>query len=158
MNNIETSKKISKIIKNLGVGYIERGDSAFYNIEEDEITLPEKYKFIDKYSYYATQLHEICHSTGHINRLNRNMNIKNNEDRAREELIAEISSSFLMVNLNVNPKAEHYENHKSYIQSWISILENNPNELFRAINESNNVCKYIREILISKNKKKEMER
>ena len=120
--------------------------------------MQEKYNFIDKYSYYATQLHEICHSTGHINRLNRNMNIKNNEDRAREELIAEISSSFLMVNLNVNPKAEHYENHKSYIQSWISILENNHNELIRAINESKNVCKYIREILISKNKKKEMER
>lgn len=56
--------------------------------------LPPSSKFFDKYSYYATQLHELSHATGHSSRLNRNLNNQNKKDYAREELIAEISSSF----------------------------------------------------------------
>lgn len=153
-NNIETSKYINKIINKLGVIYEEHGNQAFYSPLEDKITLPEKDKFIDKYSYYATELHELCHSTGHSSRLNRNLQTKDKKDYAREELIAEISSSFLMQELNVPADAEHYDNHKSYIQSWISILNDKPNELFKAINESNKVVKFIDDKL--KEKSKEM--
>ena len=153
-NNIETSKYINKIINKLGVKYEEHGNQAFYSPLEDKITLPEKDKFIDKYSYYATELHELCHSTGHSSRLNRNLQTKDKKDYAREELIAEISSSFLMQELNVPADAEHYDNHKSYIQSWISILNDKPNELFKAINESNKVVKFIDDKL--KEKSKEM--
>ena len=80
----------------------------------------------------------------------------NKKDYAREELIAEISSSFLMQKLNVDAKAEHYDNHKTYIQSWIEILEDKPGELFKAINESNKVVDYINEH--SRNKEKNYER
>lgn len=153
-NNIETSKYINKIINKLGVKYEEHGNQAFYSPLEDKITLPEKDKFIDIYSYYATELHELCHSTGHSSRLNRNLQTKDKNDYAREELIAEISSSFLMQELNVPADAEHYDNHTSYIQSWISILNDKPNELFKAINESNKVVKFIDDKL--KEKSKEM--
>ena len=142
-NTIDTSKYISTLIKNLKVKYSEYGDRAFYRPSTDEIVLPSKDKFVDKYSYYATQLHEICHSTGNEKRLNRNLSSKDKKEYAREELIAEISSSFLMQKLNVDPKAEHYDNHKSYVQSWIEILEDKPKELFTAINESNKVFNYI---------------
>ena len=71
------------------------------------------------------------------------MSNDNKKDYAREELIAEISSSFLMQKLNVDAKAEHFDNHKTYIKSWIEILEDKPNELFKAINESNKVVDYI---------------
>ncbi|MBO5004134.1 MAG: DUF1738 domain-containing protein [Clostridia bacterium] len=143
IDNIEISNYISKVIKKLGVKYSEEGNRAYYNPTTDEIVLPNKDKFVDNYSYYATQLHELCHSTGNQKRLNRNMSNNNKEDYAREELIAEISSSFLMQKLNVDVNAEHYDNHKAYIQSWIRILEDKPSELFKAINESNKVCKYI---------------
>lgn len=143
MKNVIVPKFISNLIHNLGVKYSEYGDRAFYKPSTDEIVLPPKEKFIDKYSYYATQLHELCHSTGSKKRLNRDLCNGNKKDYAREELIAEISSSFLMQKLNVDVRAEHYDNHKTYIQSWISILEDKPQELFRAINESNKVCDYI---------------
>ena len=110
--------------------------------------------FIDEYSYYATELHELCHSTGHESRLNRNLQTKDKKEYAREELIAEISSSFLMQELNISSTAEHYDNHKAYIQSWISILKDKPNELFKAINESNKVTKFIGEQIKDKNKEK----
>ena len=142
-NNIKISNYISNLFKKLGVSYDEFGNSAYYIPLEDKIVLPPKEKFDDEYSYYATQLHELAHSTGKDTRLNRNLFSSNKEDYAKEELVAEISSSFLMQKLNVPAKAEHYDNHKSYIQSWIKILEDKPQELFKAINESNKVYDYI---------------
>lgn len=143
MKNVEIPKFIKNTINNLGVKYSEHGNQAYYNPVTDEVVLPPREIFVDKYSYYATQLHELCHSTGNIKRLNRNMSNDNKKDYAREELIAEISSSFLMQKLNVDSKAEHFDNHKTYIKSWIEILEDKPNELFKAINESNKVVDYI---------------
>ena len=156
MKYVEIPNFIKNAIKNLGVKYSEYGNKAYYSLMTDEIVLPPKEVFVDKYSYYATQLHELCHSTGNKNRLNRNMSNDNKKAYAREELIAEISSSFLMQKLNVDVKAEHYDNHKTYIKSWIEILEDKPNELFKAINESNKVFDYINEH--SRNKEKNYER
>lgn len=154
--SIPANNFIKKIISKLGVKYSERGNEAFYSPTTDEIVLPESKKFYDEYSYYATQLHEISHSTGSKERLNRNIDFKDKKSYAREELVAEISSSFLMAKLGIIPETEDYNNHKSYIQSWISILEDKPNELFKAINESNKVYDYINDLV--KIKDKEMER
>ena len=154
--NIPANNFIKKIISKLGVKYSERGNEAFYSPTTDEIVLPESKKFYDEYSYYATQLHEISHSTGSKDRLNRNIDFKDKKSYAREELVAEISSSFLMAKLGIVPESEDYNNHKSYIQSWISILEDKPNELFKAINESNKVYDYINDLV--KIKDKEIER
>ena len=154
--SIPANNFIKKIISKLGVKYSERGNEAFYSPTTDEIVLPESKKFYDEYSYYATQLHEISHSTGSKDRLNRNIDFKDKKSYAREELVAEISSSFLMAKLGIVPESEDYNNHKSYIQSWISILEDKPNELFKAINESNKVYDYINNLVRIKDK--EMER
>lgn len=154
--SIPANNFIKKIISKLGVKYSERGNEAFYSPTEDEIVLPESKKFYDEYSYYATQLHEISHSTGSKDRLNRDIDFKDKKSYAREELVAEISSSFLMAKLGIVPESEDYNNHKSYIQSWISILEDKPNELFKAINESNKVYDYINDLV--KVKDKEIER
>ena len=150
--SIPANNFIKKIISKLGVKYSERGNEAFYSPTTDEIVLPESKKFYDEYSYYATQLHEISHSTGSKDRLNRNIDFKDKKSYAREELVAEISSSFLMAKLGIIPESEDYNNHKSYIQSWISILEDKPNELFKAINESNKVYDYINDLVKVKNK------
>ena len=150
--SIPANNFIKKIISKLGVKYSERGNEAFYSPTTDEIVLPESKKFYDEYSYYATQLHEISHSTGSKERLNRNIDFKDKKSYAREELVAEISSSFLMAKLGIVPESEDYNNHKSYIQSWISILEDKPNELFKAINESNKVYDYINDLVKVKNK------
>ena len=154
--SIPANNFIKKIISKLGVKYSERGNEAYYSPTTDEIVLPESKKFYDEYSYYATQLHEISHSTGSKDRLNRNIDFKDKKSYAREELVAEISSSFLMAKLGIVPESEDYNNHKSYIQSWISILEDKPNELFKAINESNKVYDYINDLV--KVKDKEIER
>ena len=153
-NTIPTNIYFKRLISKLHIEYIEEGNKAYYIPSKDTIVLPPSSKFFDKYSYYATQLHELSHATGHSNRLNRNLNIQNKKDYAREELIAEISSSFLMQKLNVKVNEDDYNNHKSYIQSWIQLLENKSNELFKAVGEANKICDY----LDSKVKNKEKER
>ena len=50
-NNIQVNSYINKIIDKLKVKYKEEGDKAFYNTNEDQVVLPEKNKFFDKYSY-----------------------------------------------------------------------------------------------------------
>ena len=154
--HIEPSKYIENIIKKLDINYSEIGNKAYYDPVNDKIVLPPKEQFIDKYSYYATQLHEISHATGNSNRLNRELENNLKEDYAREELIAEISSSFLMQKLNIPASAEHYNNHKAYIKSWIDILENKNSELFNAISEANKIYKYLNDI--DKNRIKNIEK
>ena len=156
LNNkkIEPSHYISNLIKKMDVKYSEKGNKALYRPRTDEIVLPPSHLFFDKYSYYATQLHELCHATGNKKRLNRDFS-NDEENYAREELVAEISSSFLMPKINIDVKAVHYENHKRYIQYWIKILKEQPAELFKAINEAKKVCDYIDNITKSKTKKYE---
>lgn len=153
-NTIPTNIYFKRLISKLHIEYIEEGNKAYYIPSKDTIVLPPSSKFFDKYSYYATQLHELSHATGHSSRLNRNLNNQNKKDYAREELIAEISCSFLMQKLNVKVHEDDYNNHKSYIQSWILLLEDKPNELFKAVGEANKIYDY----LDSKVKNKEKER
>ena len=155
---------ISNIIDNLNVGYEESGEDAFYIPSEDKVVIPLRDTFETNYSYYATQLHELSHSTGHKTRLSRNIeNYFGTEEYAKEELRAEISSSFLMQKFKLKYDQRHLNNHKAYIQSWIKVLKNNPQELFNAISDSNKIVDYLEENSISKdkinnlNKEKEME-
>lgn len=146
---------IDKIIKNMGVNYKEEGCKAYYNNPTDSVVVPPKELFKCEYEYCATQLHELCHATGHASRLNRNLeNAFGSENYAKEELKAEIGSSFLMQELDLTYDDTHIQNHLAYVQSWIDVLKKDPNELFRAIKDANKIVEYIEEkgeINISKN-------
>lgn len=149
---------IKNIIENLGVGYKEEGESAYYNPKEDIVVLPPSNTFKTDNSYYATQLHELAHATGHEDRLSRNMKGHfGTQDYAKEELRAEISSSFLMQKFHLEEDERHLNNHKSYVKNWIEILKNNPKELFDAISDSNKIVDYLEENSISKSKENDYE-
>ena len=141
---IYSSPFIQNAIKNLGVNYIEQGDQAYYAPLSDTVVIPEHTLFSSNYSYYATQLHELSHSTGHSTRLNRTFGDKfGDKEYAKEELRAEIAASFLAQDLSVVCKDEYINNHKAYVQSFLEILENEPNELFKAIKDAEKIHDYI---------------
>ena len=81
-------------------------------------------------------LHEMTHSTGHPSALNRGCNTDfGSPEYAQEELVAELGSLFLSADLgiqNTDYEGEHYENHVSYLQSWMHALEDDPSYLFKA--------------------------
>lgn len=144
---IEPNFYISSIIKGLRVRYEEKGTSAYYSPVEDKVVLPPSFSFADPYEYNATQLHELCHATGHPSRLNRGLKGQSSSTSyALEELRAEISSSFLMQKLDIKYAETYADNHVAYVQSWIEVLGKTPDELFKAIKDADKIVAYIDEL------------
>lgn len=138
---------IENIKKNTGIEVKEGGNSACYVPSMDIIRMPRKDTFDDEYSYGSVLLHEFSHSTGHESRLNRN--IKNSfgtPEYAKEELRAEIASCFLANELPLTINDSHMDNHKAYVQNWISIIEKDKNELFKAIKDAEIIADYLERI------------
>lgn len=148
---LEPLEAITAIINSLGVKYEEHGSKAYYSPIKDTVVLPPSDMFKNEQSYYATQLHELSHSTGHESRMNRDLkNMFGTQAYALEELNAEIASSFLCADLKIEEVEHEFEdtpenvmNHAAYVQSWIQVLENNPEKLFTAINTAQAIEEYI---------------
>ncbi|MDI9241910.1 ArdC family protein [Fusibacillus kribbianus] len=111
------------------------GDEAFYRPSEDKIYLPKEKYFETTGEFLATGIHEMAHSTGHPSRLNRLSDDRSIENYAREELVAEFSAVFVQADLGVTVP-EGLQNNSAYIKSWIQMLTDDPNALFRACREA----------------------
>ena len=141
-------KQRDTLLKNMDVKLMEGIADPSYSPISDTIFLPNERDFDDTYSYACTFLHEAGHATGHSSRLNRDLTGGfGSESYAKEELRAEIASAFTAQSLGLyltNHQLEHHNNlHKSYIQSWASVIKNSPEELFRAIKDAEKISDYL---------------
>lgn len=122
------------------------GKSAFYNKFSDSVTVPPRETFLNPESFYATLFHELSHSTGHEKRLGRFKDQRyasfGSEEYSREELVAEISSSFILNSLGINSNFTD-ENSLAYIQSWLQVLKNNPTWIITSANKAEKSANYI---------------
>ena len=119
-------------------------DRAFYNPSTDEIILPLRESFKSEQDFLATTLHEMVHSTGHKDRLDRDLSgTFGSEKYAKEELTAELGAMFLQSKLGIKIEGEHFDNHSAYLKSWIETLKKDPNELFRAANNADNATEML---------------
>lgn len=119
--------------------------SAFYSPGGDFICLPPRESFATVDAYYSTLLHEVGHSTGHPTRLNREFGGQfGSEGYAREELRAELASTFLCGELGIATTGSD-EQHAAYVKSWVSALKNDYNEIFRAAADAEKICNYLYE-------------
>lgn len=135
----------NKLIENMKVGFKEGGNEAFYSIAEDMIVLPKINQFDNEFEYITTFFHEAGHATGHVSRFNREMpSARGTDIYAREELRAEIASAFAAQTFGIDYTQNKYmENHEAYIQDYINVLENKPNELFAAIKDAEKISDYL---------------
>ena len=105
---------------------LEHQDNAYYSISKNQITLPEKSQFIDGESFYSTGWHEMVHSTGAENVLNR---LKpsggfGSAEYAREELVAELGSALIAQRYGISKHLK--EDSAAYLKSWLSSLKESP--------------------------------
>lgn len=120
------------------------GSEAYYSPKTDKTHIPNEEDFISMQEFYSTSFHEIGHSTGHSSRLNRDLANKfGTPEYAEEELRAEIASMFLGQEFGITADANDIRNNSAYIQSWKEKIKENPNVLFTAISDANNIAKYI---------------
>jgi len=107
------------------------GDKAYFAPGPDAIQLPLFEQFNSAEDYYAVELHELVHWSGHKSRLDRHtMNSFGSAEYAKEELVAEMGAAILCATLGVS--AEPREDHASYIASWLKALKNDKKFVFQA--------------------------
>jgi len=123
---------------------VEEGlrSTGSYIPELDKINMPELKYCTSAERYYKTLCHEYAHSTGHESRLKRDLTGDFKSDKyAFEELIAELSASMLAGHYGFQD--ETIDCTASYINSWISRLENDHTLIYKASKEAQRVYKYI---------------
>lgn len=146
LNDINEDEVVERVSLGLGVPIIEtyNSDRACYNVQKDEILIPLKGQFKSQVVYVSTVMHELGHSTGHESRLNRDIkNTFGTEAYAFEELVAEITSSFMGEYVNQPVTEELMNNHKAYIQSWAAAIKKDKNFLFKAVKEADRAADYM---------------
>lgn len=129
---------------------------AYYNKMDDYVNLPKIETFVNTESYYGTLFHELVHSTGHNERLNRKELLEskgmNSDKYAREELTAEMGASYLKSYAGIS--IEKLENNVAYIQGWLESLKNDKRFIVHASAQAQKATDYILNI---KNEEKELD-
>lgn len=123
------------------------GHKASYNVETDEINLPNKKTFNSVPEFYSTKYHELIHSTGAKKRLNRPELVETKgiffggDDYSKEELTAEIGASFLTAITGIGEKV--IDNSAAYIAGWLKQLRNDKRLVLSAAGKAQNAVDYI---------------
>lgn len=105
--------------------YPRHQDNAYYSISKDEIVVPEKSQFVSGESFYGTLLHEMTHSTGAKDRLDRfKAETFGDENYAREELVAELGSALISSRYGITKQIK--DESVAYLQSWLKELKESP--------------------------------
>lgn len=139
--------------------------SAAYAPGSDRILIAPRETFLSDEAFTRVLLHEMTHSTGHPSALNRGCNTNfGSPEYAQEELVAELGSLFLSADLGIQSadyEGEYYENHVSYLQSWMHALEDDPSYLFKAAAKADKAGTLIigrYNDVLEKHREKDMER
>ncbi|MDQ3230339.1 MAG: zincin-like metallopeptidase domain-containing protein [Pseudobdellovibrionaceae bacterium] len=144
-------RSLAEAYRSTGIRYEHGGQQAMYVPGPDVVRMPPYEQFYTEGGYVATLAHELVHSTGHSSRLDR---FTQNDEmfpdglkaRAFEELVAEIGSAFLGADLGVDGE---YENHASYLESWLTVLRSDKNFIFRAASQGAKAHSYLAQFLVS---------
>lgn len=141
---VERAEKLLEYWNDYESKIVYGGDAAFYRRSTDEIHSPKREAFKNQHEFYGTNFHEMGHSTGHESRLNRDLTgAFGSEKYALEELRAELSAMFLEQEVGLAVSEKHIENNSRYIKEWHDEIKENPDALFTAIADADNIVRYI---------------
>ena len=127
-----------------GAAIYETGSRAFYSPAKDHICIPPFSAFSSSEMFYSTLLHELSHWSGHPSRLNRKEGMQGrfgSSAYAMEELVAELASAFLSIQLKVSH--EPRKDHAQYLNSWIKVLGQDPKAFSSAVSKAQRVADYL---------------
>jgi antirestriction protein ArdC len=124
------------------------GSQAFYLPNIDLVRMPVPERFVNSECFYATEFHELVHSTGHTTRLNRNLSGKfapfGSPDYSKEELIAEMGSAFLCAAAGISPAT--IEQSATYIDGWRKRISDDPRLVIAAAGAGQRASDWIRAV------------
>ena len=119
--------------------------AAFYRPSEDRVNMPRQATFESVEKYYAALFHELTHSTGHKNRLDRKGITEQitfgSMNYSKEELIGEMGAAFLCGYSGIENVT--IDNSAAYIQGWLAKLENDKQLVISAAAQAQKAVNYI---------------
>ncbi len=140
VSEIEICEKAEHIFSSSGAKLSFDGiGEAFYSVTNDSIHMPARSSFKDHLGYYGTLMHELTHWTGAESRLNRNLQIQGRVHYAKEELVAELGSSFLCAHVGL----QYTSQHAAYIESWLSVLREDKSAIFKAASQARTATEFL---------------
>lgn len=118
---------------------------AAYDPVTDTVMIPGLASFHSSEGYYSTMFHELVHSTGHVERLNRFTSPENfkfgSEEYGKEELVAEIGASFLCAETGIAPRT--VEKSLGYVKRWAEVIKANPKLIVEAASQAQKAADLI---------------
>lgn len=109
------------------------GALACYSPMGDNIKMPAQKDFVAYDNYYHTFFHECGHSTGHKDRLARDLSGGfGSKLYAQEELVAELTAALAGQHFGYDVQGQD----AAYLQSWIKSLDNDASEIMRAASKA----------------------
>ena len=121
-------------------------NQAFYSPVKDFVQVPLMSQYENDAEYYSTLFHELTHSTGHKNRLNRSevvgVHFFGDMDYSKEELTAEMGAAFLCNQVGIDC-ARAFKNSVAYIQGWLKKLHDDKKAVVIAAGKAERAAKYI---------------
>lgn len=125
--------------------FSEKQGVPCYVPAKDQLCMPNISDFISSEEYYSTFFHEMVHSTGHKERLNREGVTGKisfgSSDYSKEELIAEIGASMLSAEAQIDTVT--IDNSTSYINSWLNVLRKDKTFIVQAAQKAQKSVDYV---------------
>ncbi|WP_077923881.1 ArdC family protein [Spirosoma sp. 209] len=121
---------------------------AFYSPLFDYVNMPRPSAFDCPEAYYSVLFHELVHSTGHRDRLNREELVNSDgfggERYAKEELTAEIGACYLAGSCGLD-LTDHrlLTNAAAYLNNWLAALKGDKTLIFRASGQAQKAVDYV---------------
>ena len=123
-----------------------------YVPDTDTVEMPNRETFRAEWRFYKSLFHELAHSTGHEQRLNRQSLTENRgryavgDDKKTyclEELVAEMTAAFLGASAEIIE--DGFENSAAYLRGWLEVLRVKENRtwLVRAASETKRAADYV---------------
>ena len=142
-NPIETCEQIVANMPNPPA--FEQSDKAWYSPSNDTVGMPARGLFHSSEEFYATEFHELAHSTGHEKRLHRE-NFDNpasfgSESYSKEELVAEMTAAMLCGIAGI--ERQTLENSAAYLTTWIARLKSDSRLLVSAASQAQKAADFI---------------
>ena len=125
--------------------YSKEGNSAYHaSGEENHIVVPLKGQFKDGENFYSTLLHEMAHSTGEPEHLNREKGvIFGDKQYAKEELVAELTSATVGQSLGISTHIR--EENAMYLKNWLGALKEDPKFIYNILADVGKASNMIQE-------------
>ncbi len=141
----EAEKIVEKYVGDLFGPKVRHQEArAYYVPSRDFVNMPKRNLFAKGEEYYSTLFHELGHSTGHEDRLNRKTLVDatyfGSTNYSKEELVAEFTAAMLC---GISGIENTIDNSAAYVAGWLGKLKNDRGMIISAASKAQYAVDHI---------------